>query len=321
MWPSEVYSGEVAVMDTSQEQNAHLPLHSPAMVAEVLQVLQPVRGERAIDLTAGTGGHALVLAERLGPEGLLIGIDADLQALRVAKARLAESAPCPFKLFRCRFSEAQEVAREAGVEGFHIALADLGVGTHQLDDPSRGFSFESEAKLDMRFDDSAELSAWDVVNRTPQRRLAEIFQEFGEERFSNQIAAAIFRERQEHTIDSPAQLSKLVKRVAARYSGGRTWRIHPATRAAMALRIFVNDELGELERLLELLPSLLVRGGRIAILTYHSLEARRVKLAWQQQKRQGIIEIITKSPLRPSPEEVARNPRTRSAQLRAARRI
>jgi len=260
----------------------------------------------------------VALAERIGPEGMLVGIDADSQALGAARQRLSEASLCPFKLLHCRFSEAGEAAARAGIEGFDVALADLGVGSHQLDDLRRGFAFSSESKLDMRFDTSGGTTAWDVVNRMPERELADIFHELGEERYSRQIAAAICSRRRSEPIDTPAQLGEIVKGVAASRSRGQTWRIHPATRVAMAIRIFVNDEVKELDALLQALPSLLVRGGRMAIITYHSLEARRVKRAWLDQKKQGVLEVITKRVIKPSPEEVQRNPRVRSAQLRAA---
>jgi 16S rRNA (cytosine1402-N4)-methyltransferase len=287
----------------------------------VLELLDPHPGEAALDVTAGTGGHALALAARLGPQGLLVGMDRDLQALQVAKTRLAEAAACRFRLFQWRFSEAAQVAREAGVERFDVVLADLGVGAHQLDDPARGFGFQSECRLDMRFDTSQEPTAWDIVNKMPERELADVFYRLGGERYSRPIAAAICEARRRAPIESPAELAALVTRVYARRSRGRTWRIHPATRVAMAIRIAVNDELGELDRLLEALPSLLANGGRAAVLTYHSLEARRVKQAWRSQQRDGVLELLTDRPIRPSAEEVRENPRVRSAQLRAARRL
>jgi 16S rRNA (cytosine1402-N4)-methyltransferase len=291
------------------------------MVPQVLEVLHPVSGDIALDLTVGTGGHALALAAAVGPGGLLVGIDADSSAVEVARARLEAEAPCPCKLFVQRFSTAPEALRRAGVEACDVATADLGVGTHQLLQPQRGFSFDSEEKLDMRYNASAGPSAWEVVNQTSERELADVFHRFGEERYSRQIAAGICRRRRDHTIDTPAELSALVKAVVARRTPRRrTWRIHPATRVMMALRILVNREMEELDALLEILPGLLRRGGRVAVLTYHSLEARRVKQAWRQQSREGAMELLTPSPLRPSPEQIKDNRRIRSAQLRAARK-
>ncbi len=293
-----------------------MPLHEPAMVCQVLRLLEVQPGDAVLDLTVGTAGHALALAGAVGPEGLVVGIDAD--ALAVAGQRLEREAPCPFELYPARFSVARKVAERAGVSGFAAVLADLGVGTHQLMDPSRGFSFDSDAPLDMRYDTSAGPSAREVVNTASEEELADIFYRFGEERYSRQIAARICRER---PLETAAELAELVKRVVARRTPRRrTWRIHPATRVMMALRIYVNREFEELEALLEALPDLLERGGRAGIITYHSLEARRVKHTWRRQKRQGLMEELPDSPWMPTDEEVERNPRVRSAQLRVARR-
>lgn len=294
------------------------PLHEPAMVPEVLDRLRVEPGDTVLDLTVGTGGHSLALAQAVGTDGLLVGIDADEDALRVARTRL-EEAPCPFKLFAARFSSARRISREAGVETFSAALADLGVGTHQLMDASRGFSFDSEARLDMRYDTTTGPGAWDVVNRESEEELADIFYEYGEERYSRQIAARICEER---PIDSAAELADLIKNVVARRTPRRrTWRIHPATRVMMALRIYVNREFEELEAMLEALPDLLARDARAGIITYHSLEARRVKHTWRRQARDGLMEELSDSPWMPSEDEVEKNPRVRSAQLRVARRL
>ena len=203
-----------------------------------------------------------------------------------------------------------------------MVLADLGVGTHQLSDPARGLAFDSEARMDMRFDPSRPgPSAWDVVNRMDEGELADLLYQLGGERMSRPIASAICRRRSSAPIDTTADLCQLVKRVAARRTPrGKTWRIHPATRALMALRIFVNGEMEELEALLEALPQLLAPGGRAAILSYHSLEARLVKHTWRRQAAEGTLEVLTKRAVKPSPEEIADNPGARSAQLRAVRK-
>jgi 16S rRNA (cytosine1402-N4)-methyltransferase len=286
------------------------------MVSEVLDALRPGPGDAALDLTVGTGGHSLRLARAVGPEGLLVGIDADPRALETARRRLSEHAPCPFRLFHAPFSRVRQVAEEADLQGFDLALADLGVGTHQLDDPGRGFSFDSTARLDMRYDTTGGPSAYEVVNQTAESELADIFYEYGEERYSRQIAARICRRR---PVETPAELADLVKSVVARRTPrGRTWRIHPATRVMMALRIYVNRELEELEKLLEALPEVVAPGGRMAFITYHSLEARRVKRAWRRQQKQGLLETASPAVVMPTEQEVEQNPRVRSAQLRAA---
>ena len=297
-------------------------LHRPAMVAEVLQVLQPSPGDAVLDLTVGTGGHSLALSRAVAPDGVLIGLDADPDALRVARARLSEAALCRFDLLASRFSRAAEVTARAGVPAFDCVLADLGVGSHQLDDPARGLSFDSAARLDMRFDPSVGSSAWDAVNGLTQEELADVFYHLGEERYSRPIAAAICRQRALEPIETAGELADLVKRVVARRPPRRrTWRIHPATRVMMALRIYVNREMEELDALLDALPGLLKPGGRAAILTYHSLEARRVKQSWRRQKQDGLLTLLTRPPLRPTDQEQGENPRVRSAQLRAMRKL
>lgn len=290
------------------------------MVREILDVLRPAPGERVLDVTVGTGGHSLALADAVGPDGLLVGIDADADALAVARRRL-EDAPCAVHLVQAPFSRARHAAADLGVSGFDVALADLGVGTHQLLNDARGFGFESEAPLDMRYNTTVGPSAADVVNTLPQEDLADIFWSLGEERYSRQIAQRICNVRAEKRIETAAELADLVKLVVARRSRrGQTWRIHPATRTMMALRIYVNRELDELDILLADLPELLADQGRVGMLTYHSLEARAVKHAWAEQKREGRMELIERKPLMPSDEEVERNPRVRSVQLRTARR-
>jgi len=290
------------------------------MVLEVLRLLEPKDGERVLDLTVGTGSHAMSLGQQVGVDGFLVGLDADAHALRVAEERLRDALPCPFRLVHRAFSQAPEVARELGIEAFDVVLADLGLGTHQLDDPARGFALASEHRLDMRYDTSRGMSAWDVINRLSEAELADVFYTLGEERFSRQIASAICRERERGPIETPAQLADIAKRVVGRRTKGRHLRLHPATRIMMATRIYVNDEVAELQRLLDALPGLLAPGGRAAILTYHSLEARPVKNTWREQEKQGLLERIVRSPLKPSDEEVRDNPRARSAQLRAVRK-
>ncbi len=310
-------------MSGGQAAGSEPPLHEPAMVAQVLALLRPSPGDAVLDLTVGTGGHALALASAVGPEGLLVGADADASALRTARARLEAHAPCRFVLLHTRFSGAALAVRQAGVGPFDVALADLGVGTHQLLEPGRGFSFDADSRLDMRYDATAPgPSAWDVVNTASEGELADIFYRYGQERFSRQIAAAVCRRRAQAPIETAAELGDLVKSVVARRTPrSRTWRIHPATRVMMALRIHVNREIEELQALLEALPGLLRVGARASILSYHSIEARCVKEMWRRQAAEGIYQMLMSSPVKPTPDEVSENPRVRSAQLRAVRKL
>ena len=291
------------------------------MVRELLELTDPQPGETAADLTVGTAGHSIALSQRLGPEGFLLGLDRDPRALRIAEERLSRNAPCKFRLLCFRFSRFREAAAQAGITAFDLALADLGVGTHQLMDMARGFSLDSDGRLDMRFDASQRTDAWEVVNNASQQQLADIVYQFGEERYSRQIADRVCRQRREHSIDTPRQLAELIKKVVARRGPRRRWRIHPATRSMMALRIYVNEELQELEALLDILPQMLNRGGRAAILTFQSLEARRVKHTWRAQQKANLIEIVTRKAVKPSADEINRNPRARSAQMRVARKL
>lgn len=291
------------------------------MVRQVLDVLDPRPGDAVLDVTFGTAGHALALCKRIGEEGLLVGADADPQALQAASRRLQAAATCPCRLLRARFSELPRLLTDEGLTRFDIVLADLGIGTHQLDRPERGFSFGVTAPLDMRYDPAATPDARQVVNSASQQELARIFRQFGEERYAEQIASRIVEQREQAPIETTTELAELVKQVYARRSRrGQSWRIHPATRVMMALRICVNREMEELDLLLRMIPHVLSSGGRAAVLTYHSLEARRVKRAWAEQVAEGLIELIRPAPIKPTDQEVARNPRARSAQLRACRR-
>ncbi len=294
-------------------------IHLPVLKEEVLDLLTPSPGESLLDLTFGTGGHSLLIGRHLGTDGLIAGMDADQEALKVGKKRLSEKLDCEFRVFQGRFSQAKEVLAQVGIKGFDLILADLGIGTHQLDNPARGFSFEADGVLDMRFDTEAGRSAAEIVNQTPEKELADIFYKLGQERFSRQIASAICRRRLEEPIKSPAELAQIAKEVYIPRTRGKRWRIHPATRIFMALRIYVNDELNELDKLLGILPELATENARAAIITYHSLEAKKVKNSWREKERNGVLELINKKPVMPSEQEISSNPRARSAQLRGVK--
>jgi 16S rRNA (cytosine1402-N4)-methyltransferase len=292
------------------------------MVAEVLAWTGARPGAIVADLTLGTGGHALALGERIGPGGLLLGLDRDPEALAAARARLEREARFPWRLVCAPFSRIGEVARAEGIEGFDVVLADLGVGSHQLARAERGFSFSQEGPLDLRYDRSGGApSAAEVVATLSEAELADIFFRYGEERWSRPIARAICREREQREIRTTLELAGIVTRVVGAKTQGRRLRLHPATRVMQALRIYVNDELGELERLLGALPALLRPGGRAAIQCYHSLESRAVKTAWREQARAGRLRELKGSPVRPGEAEVRANPRVRSVQMRVAERV
>ncbi len=285
-------------------------LHEPVMVDEVLRFLEPGPGKLIVDATVGTGGHAEAILER-GAE--LVGIDRDPYALEVARERLSRFGErcC---LVQGNFRHLEEILREQGIDEVDGVLFDLGMSSFQLDDPERGFSFSVEGPLDMRMDPSQSLTAHEIVNRWPERKIAEILREYGEERYAKRIARAIVRSR---PIETTTQLARIVARC---YPPGYH-RIHPATRTFQALRIAVNDELDALREGLTAAIRCLRPGGVVVVISFHSLEDRIVKHTFRQRWIADEVEILTKKPITPRPEEVKENPKARSAKLRAARKL
>ncbi len=287
--------------------------HIPVLREEVLRWLRVVPEGVYVDATVGTGGHAVEIARRL-TTGRLVGLDRDAEALAVARERLA-----PFGerviLVQERFSRIDEVARQLRLPPLAGLLADLGVSSLQLERAERGFSFLRRGPLDMRMDRQQTLSADDLVNRTGVEELAELLRRYGEEREARRIARAIVRAR---PIRDTEHLATVV--AGARKAKGRQ-KLHPATKTFLALRIAVNRELEELEQFLDRAPATLAPGGRWVILSYHSLEDRRVKQAFRNWAAAGVLRVLTRKPVRPTPEEVESNPRARSARLRAAEKL
>ncbi len=285
--------------------------HRPVLLAEVVSFLAPAPGKLIVDATCGTGGHAQALLSR---GATVIGLDQDPQALALAQERLA-----PFQdrlqLLQGNFRRLRELLSSLGIREVDGVLFDLGVSSLQLDTPARGFSFRQPAPLDMRMDPSQPLTAHEIVNRWPEWEIVRILREYGEERYAGRIARAIVRARSKAPIRSTTELARLVARC---YPPGRH-HIHPATRTFQALRIAVNDELAALEEGLEQARELLRPGGVVCAISFHSLEDRIVKHRFREWAAAGEVELLTKKPLRPSPAEVAENPRARSAKLRAAR--
>jgi 16S rRNA (cytosine1402-N4)-methyltransferase len=275
------------------------------------------RGGVVVDATLGHAGHASEIARRLGPKGKLIGFDRDPEALELATQRLHAlrdelGAEMPeVVLHDVEFSRAGEVLAGQKVDGL---LADFGVSSMQFDQAHRGFSFQADGNLDMRMNPREGATAEQVVNQAGEKELADLIYEFGEERRSRRIARAIVRAR---PVTTTAQLARVVAGALGAMKGER---IHPATRTFQALRIYVNAELTEIDALLELAPKVLMPGGRLVTISFHSLEDRRVKDALREGARQGIYEVLTRKPLTAEAEETDRNPRARSAKLRAAER-
>lgn len=288
------------------------PIHVSVMLDEVLAWLDPQPGATIVDGTLGGGGHTRALAERVGDAGQVIALDRDPAALEAAERTLAGR---PIKLVHASYAELEEVLKQLGIQGVDGILLDLGLSSDQLADAARGFSFDSEGELDLRFDPTSGQPAWRMLQQLDAGELADLIYKYGEERHSRRIARNIVEQRRSEPIRTAAQLAGIVRRSVPRSPDAR--RIDPATRTFQALRIAVNDELGALERALATFPNCLAPGGRVAVISFHSLEDRLVKEAFRGDPR---YENLTKKPLRPSEAEVRRNPSARSARLRVARR-
>ncbi|MGH9773426.1 MAG: 16S rRNA (cytosine(1402)-N(4))-methyltransferase RsmH [Candidatus Acidiferrales bacterium] len=285
-------------------------LHTPVLLEEVLQWLAIRPGGTYLDATLGTGGHAVEIARRL-TEGRLVGMDRDAQAMEIARERL-EPYKARVTLVQENFSRVDEVSRELKLPRFDGVLADLGVSSLQLDTAERGFSFRWGGPLDMRMNRLESLTAEEILNTWPEKELANLLYNYGEERDSRKIARAIVRAR---PIRDTEHLATVV--AGGRIARGRQ-RLHPATKTFLALRIAVNRELEELQQFLSRTPATISPGGRWAILSYHSLEDRMVKRAFQMLAQENSFRILTKKVIRPSEAEIDRNPRARSAKMRVA---
>jgi 16S rRNA (cytosine1402-N4)-methyltransferase len=291
--------------------------HVPVLLNDAIRYLNVRRGGTYADATLGLAGHSSAIARLLGPEGRLIAFDRDPEAMALAKERLAvlkeELGPemPEVVLHDVEFSQAGELLERASLDGL---LADFGVSSMQFDEAHRGFSFQADGPLEMRMNPRQGVSAEQVVNQAGEKELADLIYEFGEERRSRRIARAIVRAR---PVTTTAQLARIVSAAAPAMKQDR---IHPATRTFQALRIYVNAELAEIEALLKAAPGLLKPGGRLVVISFHSLEDRLAKDALREGARQGIYEVLTRKPVTAEAEETDRNPRARSAKLRAAER-
>ena len=281
--------------------------HLPVMQAEVLELLAPVVGETWVDCTIGAGGHAQLIVERIAPKGRLVGLDRDAGMLDLARPRFAG---LPVSLVHAGFDELTDVLASRSITGVDGILADLGICSDQLDDPTRGLSFQQDGPLDMRMDQSSGPTAADLLARLSEREIADMIFEYGEERHSRRIARKIVEARRTEPLRTTSQLADLVRSCMRRSPG-----IDSATRTFQALRIAVNEELQALESLLKVLPRIVRPDGRAGFISFHSLEDRRVKHAFRDA---AIWEVKTKKPVQAGEEEERRNPRSRSAKLRVA---
>jgi 16S rRNA (cytosine1402-N4)-methyltransferase len=288
--------------------------HTPVMLEEVLEWLRVKPDGTYIDATLGAGGHSAAIAERL-TSGRLISLDRDAQALELGRARL-KTFGAKVTLIQAPFSRIAEVAQGLGIPPVDGVLGDLGVSSMQLDQAARGFSFREAGPLDMRMDaGTGELTAEEIVNRWPERELADLLYREADEHDSRRIARAIVRAR---PLRDTAHLATTV--AGARKQWGRQ-RLHPATKTFLALRIAVNREMEELGQFLFRTPATMNSGGRWVVLSYHSREDRLVKRAFQEGERAGTLRVLTKHVIQPAKEEQAGNPRSRSAKLRCAERV
>jgi 16S rRNA (cytosine1402-N4)-methyltransferase len=306
--------------------------HVPVLAGELIDALDPQPGEVAVDCTFGAGGHARMVANRIGPTGLLVCIDRD-PAAEERFEELAAEVPCQTRFLRMDYADALPVLAEEGIAADMVYL-DLGVSSMQIDAWERGFSYSYDAPLDMRMDPTQELDARAVVNEWDERRLAGAFKSYGEERYAGAIARAIVKRRESAPFETTGELAETIKSAVpapARFGGG-----HPAKRVFQAIRIVVNDELGSLDRALPAAWELLRPGGRMAALSFHSLEDRRVKHYFADRVRGCICppdlpvcacgrtpeaELVTRRAVMPSASEIAENPRAGSGRLRAARKL
>jgi 16S rRNA (cytosine1402-N4)-methyltransferase len=306
--------------------------HVPVLAGELIALLDPKPGDVAVDCTVGGGGHARLIADRIGPTGLLVGIDRDPIAEEWF-AELAAEVPCRTRFISSDFATALEQLREESFEA-DVLYLDLGMSSIQVDTCERGFSYAYDAPLDMRMDPEQELTAREIVNQWDERRLARLLREYGEERYSQQIARAVVRARKKGEVTSTQQLVEAIKSavpVPAQFGSG-----HPARRTFQALRIAVNDELAQLDEALPAAWDVLAPGGRFAAISFHSLEDRRVKRFLAGLARGCICppefpvcvcghvpeaELLTRRAVAPTPGEIADNPRSKSAHLRAARKL
>jgi 16S rRNA (cytosine1402-N4)-methyltransferase len=291
----------------------HSSVHVSVLLDQVVHWLEPRPGMILVDGTLGGGGHARALAARVVPDGMLIGIDRDPAAIETAERELAS---LPVRFAQANFCDLPEVLEQLKIEKVDGIVLDLGLSSDQLADRERGFSFSSDGPLDLRFDPMSGEPAKRLLNRLSVEHLTQLISAYGEERYSPRIARAIVERRQKHPIETSAELAEIVRSVVPNPPGGS--RIDPATRTFQALRIAVNDELKSLDIALRRLPDCLRPGGRMAIISFHSLEDRRVKEAYRTDQR---LKALTRRPVVADDNELNDNPRARSAKLRVAERL
>jgi 16S rRNA (cytosine1402-N4)-methyltransferase len=291
-------------------------MHIPVLLQEVIKFLNPQSNENFIDMTVGEGRYAMAILQYTAPLGKILGIDLDEESLKVAKENLVAFENRVI-LKQGNYKDIDKIAKEVDILPVNGIVFDLGLGTFQIEDSSRGFSFLRDEPLKMTFDLGSEMSAEKVINESSLELLTKIFQEYGEEKNAYKIAQAIVEERKNKKITRTSELVEIIEKTV----DGRRNRLHPATKIFQALRIYVNDELNNLKEGLEKSVKILDKDGRIAVVSYHSLEDRLVKKFYKEKEKEGVLKIITKKPITPTKVEILNNRRSRSAKLRVAQKI
>lgn len=293
--------------------------HIPVLAETLAEQINLPPDGVMVDATIGQGGHSFLFGQSLGPEGVIVGLDVDKKAIQRAQLKLKGLA-CKVILLHSNFSQISRQVHKQGIEKADFILADLGICSAQLADVETGLSFLQDMPLDMRIDKRLKTTAADIVNKADEKSLADLIYKFGEDRASRRIARFIVQGRRRQPIVTTSRLAAIVCKSLGQRKQKRKSRIHPATRTFQALRIAVNNELENLEKLLASAPELLNKDGRMAVISFHSLEDRLVKSNFKQNEKEGIYRIITKKPVVPSRQEIADNRRARSAKLRIAQK-
>jgi len=292
-------------------------MHTPVLQKEVIDFLDPKPNENFVDATIGGGGHTFEILKRTAPAGKILGIDLDESAIESLRINaLGEEINERLILTQGNFADLEKIVAENNFWPINGILADLGISSTELEASGRGFSFLKDEPLDMRFSKKTLVSAKEIINQWPEEEIAKIIRQYGEEKFSRQIAKKIIERRKIKPIITSRQLTEIIKEATPFWYHNR--KIHPATKTFQALRIAVNDELVNLNIFLPSALNVLTPGGRLVIISFHSLEDRIVKNFFREKKNQRLIKVLTKKPVKPSSEEIFKNPRSRSAKLRAA---
>lgn len=293
-------------------------MHIPVLLEEVLEFLDPCPGDVIIDATGGGGGHSEEILKRITPGGKLVLVDRDMDAVERIKQRFSCHRDT-VTIVHNDFRNFEDIMMSSGVNAFDGALFDLGMSSNQVDESGRGFSFHKEGPLDMRFDHSQDLSARDVVNSFSKDEIEDIIRTYGEERHAKRIANAICFARKTKKIETTKELAELIYRAVGRWYTRQ--KLHPAARTFQGIRIYVNDELASVEQGVKKAVGSLSEGGRICVISFHSLEDRIVKNIFRDLSKSGSVKVLTKKPVCPDREEIKGNPRSRSSKLRAAEKI